>query len=208
MFIFFTIFNDSFHTINISPKPLNPNPIPNTRTAVSKFEVSEIVFDRSSVDTQLRIDLNAKLSEEGATVDNFQLLEIDFPAEYEKAISDTQNEQLKIDIAKNEQNKTIEELEGLKNKVETEKEIIKTNYLVSTINDVTLIKQNTIALNNFVGAAGTYLGEKVNVYGIQELAKAETEAALRKSFGNGGNDDRYPYLIQSPATINSLITSA
>ena len=46
------------------------------RTAVSTFDVSEIVFSRSEVDAKLRDDLSTELVKEGVTVDNFQLLDI------------------------------------------------------------------------------------------------------------------------------------
>ena len=138
-------------------------------------------------------------------MENFQLLEIDFPTEYNLAISDTQNEQLKIELAKNGQDKVLEELEGLKNKIGTEKEIIKTNYLVNTIKDVTLIKQNKISLTNFVGQAGTYYLEKKAIYGIEELAKSELEEAFKKAFDNGGHSDRYTYMLESPTIVSSLV---
>lgn len=175
------------------------------RTAVSTFEVSEIVFDRSTVDKKLRDDLDKELEKEGVTVDNFQLLDIKFPAEYELAISDTQNEQLKIEIAKNEQNKTKELLQGLENKINTDKEIIKTNYLVNTIQDVTLIKQNKISLKNFVGSAGDYLLEKKNVYGMTDLAKFEIQEALKKAYSVSNKDDKFTYLLDAPLEVTNLL---
>ena len=175
------------------------------RTAVSTFEVSEIVFSRSDVDKKLRDDLDTELEKEGVTVDNFQLLDIKFPSEYELAISDTQNEQLKIDIAKNEQNKTKELLEGLESKVDTDKEIIKTNYLVNTIKDVTLIKQNKISLKNFVGGAGDYLLEKKNVYGITDLAKFEIQEALKKAYSVSKKDEKFTYLLDAPLEVTNLL---
>lgn len=175
------------------------------RTAVSTFEVSEIVFDRSNVDKKLRDDLDKELEKEGVTVDNFQLLDIKFPAEYELAISDTQNEQLKIEIAKNEQNKTKELLQGLENKINTDKEIIKTNYLVNTIQDVTLIKQNKISLKNFVGSAGDYLLEKKNVYGMTDLAKFEIQEALKKAYSVSNKDDKFTYLLDAPLEVTNLL---
>lgn len=175
------------------------------RTAVSTFEVSQIVFERSEVDKKLRDDLNTELSKEGVTVDNFQLLDIKFPSEYELAISDTQNEQLKIEIARNEQDKTKELLAGLVIKVETDKDILKTNYLVETIKDVTLIKQNTISLNDFVGQAGDYLLEKKNVYGITDLAKLEMQDALKKAFATSKKEDRFTYMVDAPMQIKDLL---
>lgn len=163
------------------------------------------MFNRSDVDNKLNSDLNIKLQEEGAQVENFQVLDISFPKEYEYAISDTQNEQLKIDIALNEKNKKIEELEGLKNKIETEKEIIKTNYLVNTINDVTQIKQNKIFLKKFVEGAITYYQDKKNIYGIQELAKVEVEEALKKAFANSSQSDKYTYMLDAPVEMTSLL---
>ena len=171
---------------------------------MSTFDVSEIVFSRSSVDIKLKTDLDLELKEEGAQIDNFQLLEIKFPAEYELAISDTQNEQLKIDIATNEQNKKKEELDGLRNKVTTDKEIIKTNYLVKTINDVTLIKQNKITLTKFVGFAGDYLLSKKAIYGIDDLAKMELEEALKKAYKASGREDKYMYMLDAPAQIQTM----
>ena len=167
------------------------------RTAVSTFDVSEIVFSRSEVDAKLRDDLSTELVKEGVTVDNFQLLDIQFPNQYELAISDTQNEQLKIEIAKNEQNKTKEHLEGLVNKINTEKDIIKANYLVQTIKDVTLIKQNKISLTNFVGQSGDYMLEKKNIYGIDDLAKFEIQDALKKAYAASKKEDKFTYLLLS-----------
>ena len=178
------------------------------RTAVSTFDVSDIVFNRSQVDKTLRDELGNELTKEGVIVDNFQLLDIQFPAEYELAISDTQNEQLKIEIAKNEQNKTKELLEGLESKVETDKEIIKTNYLVNTIKDVTLIKQNKISLTNFVGASGTYLNEKKNVYGIDDLAKFEIQEALKKAYTASKKDDKFTYLLDAPTEVSTLLNKS
>ena len=175
------------------------------RTAVSTFDVSEIVFSRSDVDKKLREDLETELVKEGVTVDNFQLLDIQFPSEYENAISDTQNEQLKIEIAKNEQNKTKELLQGLESKVNTDKEILKTNYLVETIKDVTLIKQNKISLQNFIGEAGDYLLEKKNVYGIDDLAKFEIQEALKKAYSTSKKDDKFTYMIDAPTEMTTLL---
>lgn len=175
------------------------------RTAVSTFEVSEIVFNRSEVDKKLRDDLSTELVKEGVTVDNFQLLDIQFPSQYELAISDTQNEQLKIEIAKNEQNKTKEFLEGLTNKIDTDKDIIIANYLVNTIKDVTLIKQNTISLENFVGASGDYLLGKKNVYGIDDLAKFEIQEALKKAYSASKKEDKFTYLLDAPLEIQTML---
>ena len=175
------------------------------RTAVSTFDVSEIVFSRSEVDAKLRDDLSTELVKEGVTVDNFQLLDIQFPNQYELAISDTQNEQLKIEIAKNEQNKTKEHLEGLVNKINTEKDIIKANYLVQTIKDVTLIKQNKISLTNFVGQSGDYMLEKKNIYGIDDLAKFEIQDALKKAYAASKKEDKFTYLLDAPLQIETML---
>ena len=53
---------------------------------MAKFEAIDVFFDRTSVVSQMQIDLTAALEEYSVIVDNFQLLDITLPSAFSNSL--------------------------------------------------------------------------------------------------------------------------
>eukprot|EP01016_Furgasonia_blochmanni_P032595 TRINITY_DN335_c0_g1_i9.p1 TRINITY_DN335_c0_g1~~TRINITY_DN335_c0_g1_i9.p1 ORF type:complete len:258 (-),score=49.83 TRINITY_DN335_c0_g1_i9:62-835(-) len=94
------------------------------KDTVSHFTAFELVYNRTVVEAQLRLDLSSALDKYHANIENIQLLDIEFPREFDGAISDTQNEDLKIQTALFNQTKIQNQKDGEVMQAQTQTQVI------------------------------------------------------------------------------------
>ena len=85
----------------------------NIRKVAATFDISQLVFNRTVVESSMRTSLNQAFANEQLILDNFQLLSLTFPPDFANAISSTQGVALGVLTAARQQAQTLEKLQGL-----------------------------------------------------------------------------------------------
>lgn len=174
------------------------------RDVVSEFNASSFTSDRAVVDETMKNRLNEEFSNEFANVDNFQFLNVNFPAAYNSMISQTQEEALRANEVLNDQKRIEEEMSGLIARKEITKESKIKELEAITIADTAKIEQNIKTIENYLGSGIEYYREKAAAYGILEVGKIELREAIKDNHNDfGGND--LNYFIKTPTVLKNAI---
>lgn len=132
------------------------------RVSTAKFAAFDFVNNRANVEMQIKSDLIVSLDVYKALVENFQLIDISYPTDFQSIISDIQAAQLAITTAQYNQQTLENTLDGLKNRSVTEAQIILNNAII----------QSTIILNQadgYILATKELLSQKGDTYkGMKE----------------------------------------
>lgn len=69
----------------------------NTLTdTMAQFQALQVFYDRTDIETQMRVDLTNKLGALNVTLASFQLLDITLPTLFNQALVDTENLNLNV----------------------------------------------------------------------------------------------------------------
>mmetsp|Transcript_45910 Transcript_45910/g.52965 ORF Transcript_45910/g.52965 Transcript_45910/m.52965 type:complete len:318 (+) Transcript_45910:82-1035(+) len=158
------------------------------RDTAAEYEAYALFYERTQVSDDMISDLSEVLDQIHATVENFQLLDISLPSEFENAIRDTENENINIETLRFQRENVKTEMKGLKDKAVTEKQVI-VNSAEAKAEEITQQAQARIqTLENRID---------------QEIAAYKE---LQTTLGLTEPRDLNSYVwIQNVGTVNSLI---
>lgn len=109
------------------------------KAVISNYTAEELITNRSEVSQKCLDTLQEKVSKYGLTIDNFNILNFDFSAEFNKAIEEKQVAEQKVLTAKQELEK--EKIEAEKKIVEAEATKKANDLLKQTLTDELIQKQ-------------------------------------------------------------------
>jgi regulator of protease activity HflC (stomatin/prohibitin superfamily) len=139
---------------------------------MAEFNALQVFYERSSIESAMRLGLKEKLEQYKVSLISFQLLDIDLPAKFEQALIDTENLNLNVTTVTYQREQEVGKSQGRINKAKQDAEVIinNANAYASRVIGEGLSKAGSIKAK--MNQQGTNLKNIENTLGLsqQQLA--------------------------------------